>query len=483
VVVGDLFYPRQYFEALSLLTPDDIARAAKKYIVTSTRTVVTMDSDESKAHVAGRPKLVELPAPELVRLANGAQIILQPDHSLPKVHIRFGALGGPLYENAATSGATALLATLLTRDTHARSADSVSRAIESAGGRFDEFCGNNSFGMAMELLSEEIGTGLDLFQYALLEPDFNPTTFEIERAGQISQIQEYDDDISERGRVHLRRLFYGEHPYRENSNGTVDALRKLGPRDIAEHYAKLVRGPNSVISICGDFETDKVLPRLKEILSEVPDTDFTPLETPFAGPKTNDVVEDMDREQAIVFRSFRGPGVRGEDNNVADLLDEVLSDMSGPLFVNARERKGLAYFVGASRMTGVHTGMFTLYGGTRPDQVAMLRAEFDSVLESIRLHGITDAELARARTRLKSRRRLSMQTIGARANHVLLETLYNLPSENVTQFDKKVDAITMEDICVFARSYLRDDCRVDYAIGPLDEAGGRRKTKRRHAHA
>jgi zinc protease len=482
VVVGDLFYPQQYFEALSTLTTDDIARVAKHYITATTRNVVTLDADEAKAHIAGSSLRVELPAPELIKLPNGARIVMQPDNRLPKVHIRFGALGGPLYETAATQGVTALLATLLTRDTQARSAENVSRTIESAGGRFDEFCGNNSFGVAMELLSGELQTGLDLLEYALIKPDFNPTTFEIERAGQIARIQEYDDEISERGRVHLRRAFYGDHPYRENSNGTVEALKALTTRDIAEHYAKLVRAGNSVVSICGDFDPSVTLPKLTDILSQLPNAEFIAQEPPFKGPKVSDTIEHMDREQAIVFRSFRGPGVRGAENYVADLLDEVLSDMSGPLFVSARERKGLAYFVGASRMTGVHTGMFTLYGGTRPDQVAQLRAEFDAVLEDIRQRGISEEELQRSRTRLKSRRRLSMQTIGARANNALLETLYGLPTETVAQFDGKIDAISMEDIRFFARNYLRDDARVDYAIGPLGEAPARHG-KRKATHS
>jgi zinc protease len=482
VVVGDLFYPRQYFESLSMLTTDDVLRAANKYITSTTRTVVTLDADEAKAHIAGTSLRVELAPPELIRLPNGARIVLQPDHTLPKVHIRYGALGGPLYETATTQGATALLATLLTRDTQARSAENVSRTIESAGGRFDEFCGNNSFGVAMELLSSGLDTGLDLLEYSLLKPDFNPTTFEVERAGQIARIQEYDDDISERGRVLLRRAFYGDHPYKENPNGTVEALEKLVTRDIAEHYGKLVRAGNSVISVCGDFDPARTLPRLELILSSMPVSEFVPQEPPFRGPKPCDFIEHMDREQAIVFRSFRGPGVRGDDNYVADLLDEVLSDMSGPLFVSARERKGLAYFVGASRMTGIHTGMFSLYGGTRPDQVPMLRAEFDAVLEDIRQRGISEAELQRGKTRLKSRRRLSMQTIGSRANHVLLETLYGLTPENVTQFDAHIDAISMEDIRSFARNYLREDARVDFAIGPLGKTPEKRKVKRHVAH-
>jgi zinc protease len=467
VVVGDLFYPRQYFSMLSMLKAQDLAEVARSYIVPATKTTVTMDTSKTGAKAPHLLRKYGHAKPEIFVISNGARVIIQRDSTLPKIHIRYGALGGPLYENNKNHGITALLATLLTRDTARSSAREISDSIEDVGGRFDEFCGNNSFGFAMEMLSSELDTGLEILRNALIEPAFLRETFDIERNSQISRIQECEDDISERGRILLRRAFFGTHPYSEISNGTIDALEKLSPEDVRAHFSRLVRASNSVISICGDFDNSaEIISRIETILGELPSEKFVPMEPDFKGPERIDVSIEMDREQAVIFRSFKGPGVRSEDHFAADMLDEILSDMSGPLFVNARENKALAYFVGASRMIGVNTGMFTLYGGTKSDTINLLRDEFDIVMKNIREHGVSEHQMQRVKTRLKARRRLSMQTIGARANSALLDTLYGLPIMDTERHDSIVDSLTSDDMRDFAVNYLRDDMRVDFAIGP-----------------
>ena len=466
VVVGDLFYPRQYFLSLDRLTTADLADAARKYLTPNTLTRVSLDAEGYSAkHRAGSSAL-EVATPELFTLPCGGKILCLPDRTLPKVHLRFGALGGPCYESDANAGATALLATLLTRDSQFRSAETVSKTIESAGGRFDDFCGNNSFGVAMELLSGELDTGLELLEQALLKPDFRNDTFEVERAGQIARIQESEDDISERGRILLRRAFFRNHPYARQSTGSVEALESLSVREIEAQYARLVRSGNAVLAVCGNFETEKTFARLEALLTALNPQPFEPVEIPFDGPENAEIAASMDREQAVLFRSFNGPGVRSEEYLASEVLDEYLSDMSGPLFVNVREKKGMAYFVGASRMVGVNTGMFSLFAGTKPELVPAVRAEFGAVLDEIRRRGIPETELARSKTRLKARRRLSTQTIGSKANSALLEALYGLPLSTHASYDAKVDAVTPERVRNFAASVLQETRRVDFAIGP-----------------
>jgi zinc protease len=466
VVVGDLLYPRQYFLALDALTPADVVQAGLRYLKNSGITCVSLDAEGAAHRTHGALLRAERAEPEIRILANGARIVLQPDPTLPKVHLRYGGLGGPLYETRENSGATALLATLLTRDTASRDAESVSRIIEAAGGRLEEFCGNNSFGIAMELLSGDLDKGLDLFGEALLSPRFCKETFAVERDGQIARIREDEDDISERGRLLLRRAFFREHPYSRTANGSIEALERLSVRDMQAHYERLVKAGNAVISASGAFDPDRLVPKLEAILARMDSTPFVPAEPPFAGPVRTEMSVRMEREQAIVYRSYAGTGIRGDDYLVSEILDEYLSDMSGPLFVAVREEKGMAYFVGASRMVGLGSGMFTLYAGTRPESAAAVRAEFDKVLADLAQRGIPTSELARAKTRLKARRRLATQTIGARANSALLDALYNLPILTNAQYDRQVDAIGAEDTRLYARAHFAGETCVDFTIGP-----------------
>ncbi|HNX05631.1 MAG TPA: insulinase family protein, partial [Opitutales bacterium] len=320
VVVGDLFYPRQYFLTLDRLTTKDLVDAAARYLNTNTLTRVSLDAEGFPSKNRSSAAFSMPSTPEVFTLSCGAKIICQPDRTLPKVHLRFGALGGPCYESDSNAGATSLLATLLTRDTKARSAENVSKTIEGAGGRLDDFCGNNSFGVAMELLSSELEVGLEILEQALLRPDFRAGSFEVERAGQIARIQEAEDDITDRGRALMRRAFFRDHPYARQSNGTTEALGSMSIRDIEAHYARLMRSENAVISICGDIDVEKTATRMESILKSLNNAPFTRSEIPFSGPEPAEISACMDREQTVLFRSFSGPGVRAGNYIVSEIL-------------------------------------------------------------------------------------------------------------------------------------------------------------------
>ncbi len=95
-------------------------------------------------------------------------------------------------------------------------------------------------------------------------------------------------------------------------------------------------------------------------------------------------MEKLPREQAVVFHAFPEPGVYAPDYFAGEVLDELLSDMSGQLFCRVREERSLASFVGATRLSGLRTGMFTLFAGTHPDTAEEVMEEFRREVERIR---------------------------------------------------------------------------------------------------
>jgi zinc protease len=466
VVVGDLEYPRHYYAQLDNVLAEDLPELVRRYLVPQRLSTVTLDAPPAVAHASQRAARAQLPDFEMLSLPNGARIVFQPDRRLPKVHLRYAALGGPLYESPRVRGVTSLMATLLSRDTRFRNAEAVSRAIEAAGGSLNSFAGNNAFGLGMELLSRDLPVALRLFEEALLSPLFQEDTFKIERETQIAQLKEEDDEIADRGRRILRASFFGDHAYREASGGNIAALQGLELEDIVAQYQRLVVSRNSVLSICGDFDPDAVLPQLEALLDFVPDFRFAPAEPPFAGSQPMDLAEVMDREQAVVFQAFPSPGLKHPLQYAGLVLDELFSDMSGWLFTRIREEKGLAYFVGASRMMGLHTGMFTLYGGTHPEKAAEVRSEFDAAIERLRIHGVPEDELLRARTALKAQKRLGLQSIGSRAAAAALDTLYGLPLNSWKYFDDKIEAVSQDTLREYTREYLWPGERVSLTIGP-----------------
>ncbi len=121
--------------------------------------------------------------------------MLQPARHLPNLHFRLLMGGGTSFEEPGKRGSTALLATLLTKDTGRRSAVEVARLIEEAGGSFHSYSGNNSLGVAAEVLPPDADRALSLIADALLIPAFKPASFATERDAQEAELRQDADDV------------------------------------------------------------------------------------------------------------------------------------------------------------------------------------------------------------------------------------------------------------------------------------------------
>ena len=471
VVVGDLNYPRVYLNHLRSVDAEELKRLLNVYLVPDRLTQVTFDPDGADEAAADKTSAeARIHRFDDQKLENGVRILFQEGEDFPKVHIRVIFKGGALWEKADQRGIAALAANLLTKDTETRSASEVATAIESLGGTFTEFSGNNTFGLSLELLPQDLTLGLELLEQSLYRRKIDSETFDLEREAQIAHIKETMDDVVDFGIRELRQQFFGDFPYSVNAYGLIDNLEDLKAEDVEGYLNALLRGGNCVVAVSGLYDREELEPRLADLFSRLPgepvSDDLPVFESPAnVGRET----VTMNREQAVVFQAFPCVGVRQDELMIkASVLDELFSGMSSQLFERVRDDLGLAYFVGSSRVIGLDTGMLFLYGGTHPSTAEQVLDEMTVEIDRIRSGKVEQDELDRIKIRLKAQRRMSMQTIGARAMQAGLNATYDLPVNDWMNFDAKLDAVTIEDLADFAETYFKAEQRLELIVRPED---------------
>jgi zinc protease len=472
VVVGDLDHSRTFFAHLSAATPAAVRRALKTYLVPERLTSVSLNppaaATKATADVrlsAGHADFTEL------KLANGARLLLQPDSRLPNLHLRFLIQGGPLFEVPDKRGSTALLATMLTKDTRARSAAEVAQFIEEIGGAFYPFSGNNSLGLAAEVLPPDADRALAVIADAVLAPAFKRATFATERDAQVAALQQDDDDVVTLARKRLREKFFGAHPLALDAQGNQSGLKALAPADLLALHRTLCVGSNVVLAVAGDFDATKLVPKLKAFLAKIPRAKqvmsvVTPRTSARLPAAVGDFVEQQPREQAVVLQGYPGPRVNADDFYVSEVADELFSGMASNLFERVREEKGLAYFVRSGRVTGLDAGMFYFLAGTQPGRENEVLAEIDAEISRVREGRVDAAELLRCQTRLKAARRQSLQTNSSRAMQAGLNALQGQPINDWKNYDARIEAITITDLARFASRRLTREQRTQLVVRP-----------------
>jgi zinc protease len=471
VVIGDIHYSRRYLKRLQSVTPQDLQAVASTYLVEEGMSAVTLGPkpDAAAAQSESIAEVLSLDPFELIEFKSGARLLLQEDKRLPKVHIRCVMRGGPLYEPTEQRGVSELLAELLTKDTAHRSASEISTLIDSIGGSFSATGGNNTLSFAIEVLPSDIDVALDLLSDALTCPIFDEATFRTELEAQIANLKEEDDEILDYGFRKLRERFFGEHPFAIASDGRVADLEQLTRLDVVAHFERLVTASNVVISVSGDFDRADLQARLQPLLESGISTEpFTVDQTPsYPGPaEAVNVVEVMDREQAVVLQAYPDVGIKDQRYAVGEMLNELFSGMSSRLFERVREDKGMAYYVGSSRVVGLHSSMFVFYAGTHPSQAAEVIIEIDAEIARVAAGEVTEEELARCRTRLKAARPMGRQTIGARAMHTAINLTYELPLDDDAEHAEKLDRVDATAMAEFAKEFFDAQRQVRIVVQP-----------------
>ena len=467
VLLGDLGYPRVYLEKIQTLTPETVLEAARRHIRDDKLTCLAMEpSAGEKAATAA--KMADGPVPfEDTRLKNGLRVLLQPTAGFPKVHYRMLFLAGSATEPEHQRGIAALTATLLTRDTEKRSAGQVAEAAELVGASLQETAGNNSIGLAIEVLAGEQTLAHELLADAVQRPVFKEKTVTLEREAQRAALREEADDVVEFGRRRMRELFFGEHPFAVDYFGHDADLAKISSADARNWHGRWVTPENGVLAVSGAFDRDATLAELEKYFGDWSGAKET-AELPLLGvpARTGRVEEVIPREQAVVFLAFPDAGITAEEFVTGQLVDELLSGMASRLFVTVREEQGLAYFVQASRISGLKEGLFYLYAGTSPEQVEpVVRAMQDEVARLRR--GELDAEeIASAKTRLSVARRMARQTLGARAMNAGLNALYGLPVNQDVWWEEKLASLDAAAVGGFATRFFREENSLLYIVRP-----------------
>ncbi len=468
VVAGDLEFSRTWFARVAAATPAELTRVLRAWLTPRRENTVSLDPVPKPVVAKATKATLPVPAADWTprTLPNGVRLLLRRDQRQPNLHLQLICEGGPLYETAGKRGATALLATLLTKDTAARAAAAVAAAIETVGGSFSPMSGNNTFGLAVEVLPGDAALAVELLRDAVLTPAFAARTFAVEQEAELAQLQQDEDDVVSAGHRLARKKFFGEHPFALDAHGDAEGVKALKPADLRALWKKLAVGGNVVVAVAGDFEEKTLLPALTAWLAKLPKGAAPARPARHQPARAALHAHARECSQALVFDAFPGPGALAPDDTRAAVLHEILSGMAARLFERVREEKGLAYFVSASRVAGIDDGMFYLYAGTQPGKEDEVLAEFDAELARLAAGEIEPAELSRAITRLQASRRMRLQTNAARAGEAAVRTLLGLPLETLAEWDARFAAVTAAELAAFVRTWLTGKKRQRLVVRP-----------------
>ena len=252
---GDYGYERFYLERVRSVTPEDILRVARKYLVQGNLTAgVLLPKDRTKGVEQKLKKAVVFPGEtqkkerkkssstqaefKKYELSNGTRVLLKRNPAVPLFSVHAAFLGGLRYEDENTNGISNFMSGMFTRGTSSRSAEDIATQIEGLGGTVDGFSGKNSVGVTLSALSENFEGAMDIFSDVILNPSFSDEEMERERRETLAALEKQKDNLTGKTVRNFLRTLFLKHPYRFNVLGTEENVDRFTSADVRKFYKK-----------------------------------------------------------------------------------------------------------------------------------------------------------------------------------------------------------------------------------------------------
>ncbi|HEY4889319.1 MAG TPA: pitrilysin family protein [Candidatus Dormibacteraeota bacterium] len=402
-------------------------------------------------------------------LSGGAKLVTasMPERLSSSVVVMFG--GGSRLEDDRLAGVSHFIEHLFFKGTQKRpSSKEIADSIEGVGGFINASTDKELTAYWTRVPSEYTTLGLDVLFDIVSNSKLDLADVERERAVILEELKMYQDQPQDHVQNLFEELMWPGHPLGRDIAGTQESVSRLTRDDILEYADAQYRLPNVVIGAAGALDESEVLEFVGPRLTLPRDLNGTlPALPPNAldGPQV--LVRRQRTEQAHICLGLRAYSYLHPDRYVIDLLNTVLGEgMSSRLFLNIRERLGIAYDVHSFMQKHRDTGYVAVYLGVDPkkalEAVNAVLAELDMLCD----REVAAEELDRAKEFTKGRLRLELETTNGVAFWLSYQELLLGQIKTIEEEVALVDAVTATDIKRVACEIMRGPMQMA-VIGPF----------------
>ncbi|MCW6035077.1 insulinase family protein [Spirulina subsalsa FACHB-351] len=402
-------------------------------------------------------------------LSNGITVLTVENRATDIIAARLFFRAGGRWEPLEKSGMSHLLAVLLTKGTHTLNSAEIAEKVESIGASLGADASTDYFVMSLKTVTADFGEILDLAAEILRSPSFPPNEFELEQHLTLQSIHSQKERPFNLAFQQLRSAMYPNHPYGVSILGTEETVTQLTPADLHQYHQTYFRPDNLVVSLSGCIDHEQAINLIEQTLGDwpAPSHPLPTLELPplSSHPQTDKLPQES--QQSIIMLGYLGPSVyKREDYATLKLLNTYLGNgLSSRLFVELREKRGLAYDVSAFYPTRLEPSQFVVYMGTAPDNTPVAIAGLEQEVKLLWEAPLAEEELQSAKNKLLGQYALGKQTNAEIAQILGWYETISVGIEFDDDFQAVVQQITPQQAQNVAQRYLSTDPYISL-VGP-----------------
>ncbi|MBD2327704.1 insulinase family protein [Alkalinema sp. FACHB-956] len=399
-------------------------------------------------------------------LSNGIVVLVTENPAADIIAARLFLKGGHRSEAVQQAGLCHLLSSVITKGTLTKSSMQIAEQVETVGASLGVEASSDYFITSVKTVSGDFSEIFALAGEILRSPSFPEAEVELERKLTLQAILSQQEQPFAVAMEKLRQALYGNHPYAYTSLSTAETIATITAQDLHHYHKTWFRPDHLVISIAGRIDPQAAIAQVESVFGDwaVPTEPQPTVSLPDIVTDPTQMLTPQETQQSIVMLGYLAPAMSSNLHNLTDfsalkLLCTYLGNgLSSRLFVELREKRGLAYDVSAFYPTRLETSHFVAYMGTAPENTQIAVDGLKTEIDRLASHTLSTEELQTAKNKVLGQYALGKQTNGQIAQTLGWYEFLGVGVDFDRHFPAAITAITPEIAQAAAQRWFGQPC-------------------------
>jgi len=392
---------------------------------------------------------------KIVKLANNIEFAYRRSLDTPRVAFYFNI---SLNNLNTKPGVYSLMTRLFLQGTKNRTAQQLSEELDSYAIEFTSELKLDYVKFKFVCLNEDFEKALEIFADIIKNTTFEDFEREVVKLeGEI--IAELD---SARAKVidNYYKNIYEGHSYGYTNSVILSNLKNIKQNEVIDAYNHILQDSKKVMAFVGDLDFDYVNDKINYYLGDLPEStqELPNLSLPVVSDSKNVEIIQENLNQAHILKGWLVETANSDDYASLALLNIILgaSGLSSRLFLELRDKKGLAYVVRSAYDIARLIANFSIYIATEPSNIQTSLAGFEEEITKIKNILVSNEELENAKNNLFGKWAFIGETNSQKANWLAHYGIMGFGFDFQEKVIEKIKLVTPEDIKNCANKYFNE---------------------------
>jgi zinc protease len=417
-------------------------------------------------------------------LPNGLTVITKEIHDKPVVATVIWYRVGSKNEELGQTGKSHFLEHMLFKGTDRYKKGDIDLITLKNGGANNAFTWLDYTAYYFTFASDRWQVALDIEANRMRHTTFAPEEFDPEKKVVEEELHIGLDGPWEPLENEVWATAFRQHPYHWPTVGWISDLERTTASDMKAYYDKWYHPRNATLVIAGDFNTDEILAKIKDLFGAIPagpDVKPADIEEPQQKGEKRVVVKKATPVERLLI-GYHAPAVGEPDSYALHVTEALLSNgRSSRLYKKLVDQDQSVTAAQASFEDHIDPTLFTFQAELKPgSKLERVEASIYHEIDRIKNEPIPATELDKAKRQIEADLVLANEEPLAQA--VLLGQYQTIAAADRVDEDSRgykyldtlldrVRAVTVEDVARVARKYFVQDNRtVGYLVNQGSDA-------------